>query len=230
MLAIDFADMVTTEERSAPSDLIARHGIYGIFEAMRSCVPGATRSLDDRLTNRKAISEAEMLRELEQTGRYERFRSRKAVRRSMDPSGAGMCMFKGRRWRNPEVESDLRYLEMRHRQMCSMYDIYNENTSFDKIMAILKEVRVGWEVYLSGSGDFLAQQWEENCRKESILPSIPGPECDLSLGKRKAADVETSSQDEDCSLQSCFEDDVLKEFELSTASFDEYLNVLIQCT
>eukprot|EP00960_Hanusia_phi_P016397 483090-Hanusia_phi.AAC.2 len=217
--------MVTTEEGSAPSDLIARHGIYGIFEAMRSCVPGATRSMGDRLTNRKAISEAEMLRELEQTGKYERFRSRKAVRRSMDPSGAGMCMFKGRRWRNPEVESDLRYLEMRHRQMCTRYDVYNENSSFNKIIEILKSIRIGWDAYLSGSGDFLAMPAED-----SIVASIPGSECEATLGKRKASVSETSSTDEDCSLQNCFDDDVLKEFEMNTTSFDEYFNVLIQCS
>ncbi|EKX55333.1 hypothetical protein GUITHDRAFT_99112 [Guillardia theta CCMP2712] len=144
LLALEFAQMVTTKEGASSRSFIARHGASGPFGALSRCVPAVVRRGGEYTANRKAISEAEMLRALEKSGSFERFRNRKAVRISEDPTGAGMCMFRGRRWRNPDVAADLAALEEGHRRLQERHAAYSLCCKWDVLIDTLRSINAEW--------------------------------------------------------------------------------------
>ena len=121
-LALDFACVVTTDEGADGSSFVARHGPHSIYAVLTRCCVGAIRD-DTPESNRKGISEAEFLRTLAERAKpvhnreFLRYRDRKAVKMSEDPTGAGMCMFRNVRWRSPANPTDLKYLREQHKSL-----------------------------------------------------------------------------------------------------------------
>jgi hypothetical protein len=125
-LALDFACVVTTDEGADGSSFVARHGTHSIYAVLTRCCIGAIRDHTPE-TNRKGISEAEFLRTLAERAmpvhnrEFLRFRYRKAVKMSDDPTGAGVCMFRNVRWRSPANPTDLKYLREQHQRLSKKY-------------------------------------------------------------------------------------------------------------
>jgi hypothetical protein len=125
-LALDFACVVTTDEGADGSSFVARHGPHSIYAVLTRCCIGAIRDHTPE-SNRKGISEAEFLRVLAERAKpvhnreFLRFRDRKAVKMSDDPTGAGMCMFCNVRWRSPANPTDLKYLREQHTSLSKKY-------------------------------------------------------------------------------------------------------------
>ena len=148
-LALDFACVVTTDEGADASSLVARHGPNSIYAVLARCCPGVIRDHTAE-SNRKGVSEAEFLRTLaeqampEQHREFLRFRDRKAVKMSADPTGAGMCVFRNVRWRNPAIPADLKYLRDQHKRLSRKYPVLAENT-FESWLATMKSVLARWE-------------------------------------------------------------------------------------
>ena len=96
-LALDFACVVTTDEGADASSFVARHGPHSIYAVLTRCCIGAIRDNTPE-SNRKGISESEFLRVLAERAKpvnnreFLRFRDRKAVKMSDDPTGAGMWL------------------------------------------------------------------------------------------------------------------------------------------
>jgi hypothetical protein len=127
-LALDFACVVTTDEGADGSSFVARHGPHSIYAVLTRCCIGAIRDHTPE-SNRKGISEAEFLRALAERAKpvhkreFLRFRDRKAVKMSDDPTGAGMCMFCNVRWRSPANPTDLKYLREQHKSLSKKYPL-----------------------------------------------------------------------------------------------------------
>jgi len=154
--------MVTTKEGASSRSFIARHGASGPFGALSRCVPAVVRRGGEYTANRKAISEAEMLRALEKSGSFERFRNRKAVRISEDPTGAGMCMFRGRRWRNPDLPADLVALEEGHRRLQERHAAYSLCCKWDVLIETLRSIHAEW-----------SKRWSEMTQNDRIRDCTP---------------------------------------------------------
>lgn len=148
-LALEFACCVTTSEQAADS-FVARRGPYSIYSVLRQCLPGVIRDDKASHSNRKGVSEAEFLRSLSESGKFERYRDRKAVKRSDDPSGAGMCLVKAHRWRNPGSMSDLLYLRNQHRHLTQIYPEFAK-LSLEYLCMCLSNVISAWGKHGPGS-------------------------------------------------------------------------------
>ena len=146
--ALEFARMVVTSDAAAEQSFVARHGDCSIFSLLRKCHPGIIReqsmaSKSKGGWNRKGISEAELLRLLAQSG-FSRCRDRKAKTMEKDPTGAGMCMFKNLRWRNPESPEDAWHLRERHRRLSKSSP---STCSFKALCASLTATITVWELH-----------------------------------------------------------------------------------
>jgi len=141
-LGLEFALMVTTH--SADTSFVVRRGPNSIYFALAQCAPSVIR--DQHVgANCKGISEAELLRALGDSGKFTAFRDRRAVRMSDDPTGAGMCIFKNLRWRDPTDSSDLAYLHEQHEHLTKAFPAYAAETSVQKLCSILKAIVAAWE-------------------------------------------------------------------------------------
>jgi hypothetical protein len=148
-LALDFACVVTTDEGADGSSFVARHGPHSIYAVLRRCCIGAIRDHTPE-SNRKGISEAEFLRVLAERAKPEnnreflRFRDRKAVKMSDDPTGAGMCMFCNVRWRSPANPTDIKYLREQHKRLSKKYPLV-AGTVLVSWLETLTAVTSAWE-------------------------------------------------------------------------------------
>jgi len=133
--------MVTTYD-CADTSLVARRGPNSVFFALARCAPAVIR--DRSKANRKGISEAELLRALGDSGQFTPFRDRRGVRMSDDPTGAGMCLFNNRRWRNPADLSDLAHLHDQHKRLAKAFPAFAE-TSVQKLCSTLNAIIAAWE-------------------------------------------------------------------------------------
>jgi len=147
--ALDFAQTVSTVQGAGPASFVARHGPCSMYAALGQCHPDIIR--DKRPTsNRKGISDAEFLRVLAEEGSFLRYRDRKAVKMASDPTGAGMCMFKGRRWRDPRDAADLKFLREQHRILCAKHPVF-ANVTFEHLAATLRTIIVAWEQHMAAN-------------------------------------------------------------------------------
>lgn len=145
--ALEFALVVTTQEDAGASSFVARHGPCSMYAALGQYTPGILR--DHRPTsNRKGVSDAEFLRVLAEEGSFVRFRDRKAVKMSADPTGAGMCMFKARRWRDPSDPTDLKFLHEQHRGLTSRHAAF-ANVPFERMVSTLSSIIALWDQHMS---------------------------------------------------------------------------------
>jgi hypothetical protein len=148
-LALDFACVVTTDEGADGSSFVARHGPHSIYAVLTRCCVGAIRD-DTPESNRKGISEAEFLRTLAERAKpvhnreFLRYRDRKAVKMSEDPTGAGMCMFRNVRWRSPANPTDLKYLREQHKHLSKKYPLV-AGTVLSSWLKTLTAVTSAWE-------------------------------------------------------------------------------------
>ena len=140
-LALEFANLVTTSKGTTDSSLMARRGPNSIYFVLSQCTPGVIRDRSAN-SNRRGITEAEFLRVLDDSGDFHRFRDRKAVKISDDPAGAGMCMFKNVRWRNPGDPADMDYLRDQHTRLVQKFDVCNP--SLHRLVSILTAIIVAW--------------------------------------------------------------------------------------
>ena len=149
-LALDFACVVTTDEGADSSSFVARHGPHSIYAVLTRCCIGAVRDHTPE-SNRKGISEAEFLRVLAEQAmpvhnrEFLRFRDRKAVKMSDDPTGAGMCMFRNVRWRSPTNATDLEYLREQHKRLSKKYPLV-AGTALVSWLQTLTAVTSAWPV------------------------------------------------------------------------------------
>ena len=142
--------MVVTSDAASEQSFVARHGDCSIFALLRQCHPDIIReqniaSKSKAGWNRKGISEAELLRLLTQSG-FSRCRDRQAMTMEKDPTGAGMCMFKNLRWRNPESPEDAWHLRERHRRLSKSSP---STCSFKALCASLTATITVWELHLA---------------------------------------------------------------------------------
>ena len=148
-LALDFACVVTTDEGADGSSFVARHGPHSIYAVLTRCCIGAIRDHTPE-TNRKGISEAEFLRTLAERAKpvhnreFLRYRDRKAVKMSEDPTGAGVCMFRNVRWRSPANPTDLKYLREQHKRLSKKYPLV-AGTVLSSWLKTLTAVTSAWE-------------------------------------------------------------------------------------
>ena len=145
-LALDFALMVTTSEGATTASFVARHGPYSVFSVLKTVAPGVIRT-DSPTSNRKGITEPECLRVLADSGLFRRFRDRKAVKMDADPTGAGMCMFRGIRWRDPADSADSAVMRRECRRLAKKHPSF-ASTSFKALAATLKRIIPDWEAHL----------------------------------------------------------------------------------
>ena len=145
-LALDFALMVTTSEGATTANFVARHGPYSVFSVLKTVAPGVIRT-DSPTSNRKGITEPECLRVLADSGLFRRFRDRKAVKMDADPTGAGMCMFRGIRWRDPADSADSAVMRRECRRLAKKHPSF-ASTSFKALAATLKRIIPDWEAHL----------------------------------------------------------------------------------
>jgi hypothetical protein len=144
--AIEFAKMVTTDEGAA-DHCVARHGPLSIYAMLQTCHPRVIRD-DTATSNRKGISKAEFLRALNEIAKYTRFRDRKAVKMCDDPTGAGMCMFRSIRWRDPNSTVDLQFLRQQHKRLTETHAAYVD-VSFETVVSALTTFIAAWNTNAS---------------------------------------------------------------------------------
>jgi hypothetical protein len=122
------------------------HGLRAPFiQVLQQCHPSIIRRGEGaETTNRKGISEPELLRALSESGAFERFRDRKAVKMASDPTGAGMCVFKNLRWRDPSLPADLKFLREQHKRLAKKYSSFAAETTLDVLVSTLKQTIVAW--------------------------------------------------------------------------------------
>lgn len=156
-IALEFACCVTTSEQ-ADDSFVARRGPYSIYNVLRECLPGVIRDDKASHSNRKGVSEAEFLRSLSESGKFERYRDRKAVKRSEDPSGAGMCLVKAHRWRNPALMSDLIYLRTQHQHLSQVHPEFAK-LSLETLCCCLSKVIASWSAHGAGATPARSIDW-----------------------------------------------------------------------
>jgi len=88
-------------------------------------------------------NQAEFLKVLDNSGDFTRSRDRKAVKMSDDSSGAGMCIFKNIRWRNPADAADLAYLHDQHKFLGQTFEAFR--TPFHTMVSLLLSTIVAWD-------------------------------------------------------------------------------------
>ena len=169
-LALEFACYVTTSEQAADC-FVARRGPYSIYSVLRQCLPGVIRDDQASHSNRKGVSEAEFLRSLSESGKFERYRDRKAVKRSDDPAGAGMCLVKAHRWRNPASMSDVLYLRNQHRHLSQIYPEFAK-FSLEFLCMCLGNVIAAWGSH--GPAASAIPCAIKSCRKSPALQGAAG--------------------------------------------------------
>ena len=144
--ALDFACMVTCEDHGS---LVARHGPNSIYSILEQTCPSSVRN-SSVTSCRKGISEAEFQRVLAVSAgpvhnrTFARYRDRKAVKMSDDPTGAGMCMFRDIRWRDPANPIDAQHLREQHQSLVATYPLYAK-ISFESIASTLSSVISTWD-------------------------------------------------------------------------------------
>ena len=193
-LALDFACVVTTDEGADGSSFVARHGPHSIYAVLKRCCMGAIRDHTPE-SNRKGISEAEFLRALAERAmpvhnrEFLRFRDRKAVKMSVDPMGAGMCMFSNVRWRNPANPTDLKYLREQHKRLSKKYPLF-AGTALVSWLETLTAVTSAWPVKSLLPTERLSRR---NSDAESIAStacaSPPSPPPDSEASWPRCVDV-----------------------------------------
>jgi hypothetical protein len=198
-LALDFACVVTTDEGADGSSFVARHGPHSIYAVLTRCCIGAIRDHTPE-SNRKGISEAEFLRTLAERAmpvhnrEFLRFRDRKAVKMSDDPTGAGMCMFRNVRWRSPANLTDLEYLREQHKRLSKKYPLV-AGTTLANWSATLTAVTSAWPVKSLPPTERLS-------RRSSDAESIASTSC------ASPASPVSPPPDSEASWQRCVDEDV----------------------
>ena len=174
---------------------------------LQKCHPSIIRYGDGAATtNRRGISEAELLRALSESGAFERFRDRKAVKMAADPTGAGMCVFKNLRWRDPSSPADLKFLREQHKRLAKKYPSFAAETSLEAMVSILKATIVSWnsarnpELACSQGGARVALPQRDSVR--AAPPPPPAPLCAKRRRKGKAWQLTKASKSEAASAAS----------------------------
>ena len=149
---------------------------------LQKCHPSIIRYGEGAATaNRRGISEAELLRALSESGAFERFRDRKAVKMAADPTGAGMCVFKNLRWRDPSSPVDLKFLREQQKRLAKKYPSFAAETSLEAMASILKATIVSWnsarnpELACSQGGTRVALPQRDSVR--TAPPPLAAPLC-----------------------------------------------------
>mmetsp|Transcript_4880 Transcript_4880/g.17719 ORF Transcript_4880/g.17719 Transcript_4880/m.17719 type:complete len:328 (-) Transcript_4880:85-1068(-) len=145
-----------------------------------------------------------MLRMLETQDNKEefvRFRNRKGLRKSEDPTGAGVSMFIGRRWRDPEDASDRRVLEEGHAKLQSSFPIYAAHCSISKLLEVVRSIRHSWnllcmELDAREASRSPSQRESESLKTDSYHSesfSAVFPQASVECGKRFRHEFEQSA-------------------------------------
>jgi hypothetical protein len=195
--ALAFAKMVSTTQGADSTSFVARHGPCSMYTALGQCHPGIIRDRM-RTSNRKGVSDAEFLRVLAEEGSFVRFRDRKAVKMESDPTGAGMCMFKGRRWRDPRDATDLKFLRERHHILCAKYPLF-ANVPFERLAATLRSIVVAWEK-ANANGPFSRREFDASASSSSTCYNTPRS---TSTASSPCSDLDDAVQPWSHSLVSC---------------------------
>mmetsp|Transcript_16975 Transcript_16975/g.38622 ORF Transcript_16975/g.38622 Transcript_16975/m.38622 type:complete len:385 (-) Transcript_16975:1670-2824(-) len=148
-LALELSRVLTTRDGTTEENFVARHGSASLFSALARCVPPVVRTSNASSSDRTAISEAEMLRMLETQDNKEefvRFRNRKGLRKSEDPTGAGVSMFIGRRWRDPDDAADCEVLEDGHARLQASFPVYAAHCSLARLFEVVRSIRHSWNL------------------------------------------------------------------------------------
>ena len=198
-LALDFACVVTTDEGADGSSFVARHGPHSIYAVLTRCCIGAIRDHTPE-SNRKGISEAEFLRSLAERAmpvhnrEFLRFRYRKAVKMSDDPTGAGVCMFRNVRWRSPANPTDLKYLREQHKRLSKKYPLVAW-TPLASWLETLTAVTSAWPVKSLPPTERLSLQSSDaksiasTSRASQASPVSPPPDSEASSPRCVDVDV-----------------------------------------
>eukprot|EP00287_Rhodomonas_sp_CCMP768_P018319 CAMPEP_0202808848 /NCGR_PEP_ID=MMETSP1389-20130828/1288_1 /ASSEMBLY_ACC=CAM_ASM_000865 /TAXON_ID=302021 /ORGANISM="Rhodomonas sp., Strain CCMP768" /LENGTH=311 /DNA_ID=CAMNT_0049479273 /DNA_START=37 /DNA_END=973 /DNA_ORIENTATION=- len=136
-------------------DLVARSGRFAIFQAVKEIFPPCIR---DEVTSRDGITEVQLNKALQKAG-FKRVRDRRAlaIKRSEDPTGAGMYLFSNLRWRDPSDAED-------RADLISGWNALTER--FPKVAQVCS-----LEGFLAIVGRFY-QQWQPNAERASMRASF----------------------------------------------------------
>ena len=214
-LSKDFALLLTTTE-DARCEFIARHGKASLFQALSGCVPSVVPpclSLSCKPSGSKlVITEAQFLKVLQKSGAFKKFRHRKAARIEEDPSGAGMCMFQGVRWRDPSDASDYEALAEGYKEMCGAHAIFARECSFEQLVSVLSGMVQLWHA-----------RWPEFGRRRGKAGTQIGEEGrGGKAGESSELDDEDFRPDEEVMSQALLSCNEASEMILEEPSLDDF--------
>ena len=161
MIAIEFAKAVT-RKTSNPKDLLARCGRCSLFSTLQEMFPQIVRSG----TYPHGLTEVELNKLLQvgsskiiswslgtfadlirlQADGFNRVRNRKACNRSLDPLGAGLYVFSGVRWLDPDDLDENQLLISGFRRLTINFPHLISMTlgGAERLSAILRRNRIEW--------------------------------------------------------------------------------------
>ena len=144
-IALEFAKLVTRPTGN-DDDLVARCGRCCLFSTLQETYPSLARA--EYGGARDGLSEVEFNKLLQASG-FRRVRNRKAgaSNRAQDPLGAGLYMFSGIRWLDPDEPHEVKLLASGLAHLALKFPQLGGFTSggLEGILAILRRNRRWWE-------------------------------------------------------------------------------------
>ena len=144
-LALEFAKLVTRHTGN-DDDLVARCGRCSLFSTLQEIFPSVVR--DESGGARDGLSEVEFNKLLQASG-FRRVRNRKAgaSNRAQDPLGAGLYMFSGIRWLNPDEPAEVKLLAsgLAHLAACFPHLGLHASGGLDLTLTVVRRNRRWWD-------------------------------------------------------------------------------------
>uniref|UniRef100_A0A7S4P3W5 Uncharacterized protein n=2 Tax=Guillardia theta TaxID=55529 RepID=A0A7S4P3W5_GUITH len=149
-LGLCFAHAVTAPSED-PASVVARSGRLCIFAALEECCPSSIRN-PTSAKGRRGLTMIEFNKSLERAG-FRKMRDRRidAATRQEDPTGAGLCLFSFRQWKNPDDESKKWDLFKSWEYLVETFPHFGAECNWEKFLSVCKRYEEGWKPY-SGAG------------------------------------------------------------------------------
>jgi len=127
----------------AKMDLVARSGPYSVYQALTEVYPLCIQA---QTNFRDGLTEVQLNKALQKAG-FKRVRDRRthATRRTDDPTGAGMYLFSGVRWRDPNDPADRNHLLNGWNAMIKKFPMIAKKCTVEHFLDVVTKFHKSWQ-------------------------------------------------------------------------------------
>eukprot|EP00961_Rhodomonas_salina_P113020 1520548-Rhodomonas_salina.1 len=142
VLGICFAKTMC-KATDSKKDFVARSGPYSMFMAIKEIYPLCIR---EETFFRDGLNEVQLNKALQGAG-FQRVRDRRAqaIKRTEDPTGAGMYLFSNLKWRDPQDPVDHNHLVSGWKAICERFPMVGQRCDAEKFLGIVEKFHSSWQ-------------------------------------------------------------------------------------